>query len=304
MPSPSRRAFLTGHRPPTDPWTALCQRLDRLVTGSIYKLDAVNGHGQARLLAHALTDVHHARAVCADEGVQLAFGGGPAPLVDVSRPVLWVTPGSGLARCERLEPQGSRWFVQPGCTVAALQAAGFNGLQGVASDTTVADWLLSAPGARSQVPGVLGVSGLVYASVLLADGTSAGLGPFGERNTKPLQGWSLQQLVSSLFQLIWSPEAQTCRAQTCWPARYRLDALLPEPPEGINLSRLLLGSQGALGWLEWVVLDDAMVSQPAKVSTSLSVDSDPTVSVAARQLDRQIKQLFDPDGLFFEPDLF
>src|SRR3546814_8185519 len=85
---------------------------------------------------------------------------------------------------------------------------------------------------------------------MLADGSNISLGPFGENNKKPLQGARLQQLVPSLFQLAGGAEAQACQSGLRWPARYRLDALLPVPGQTVNLAHLLLGHGGDLGWIE------------------------------------------------------
>lgn len=317
MQSSSRRAFLTGQRPPRDPWAAFCHRLGRLVTGTVRMLDAVEGHGRARLVVQQLADLHHARALCAAEGVVMALDGLPTAHPACQEPVLYVLPGRDIARCERLEPGGTRWFVQPGCLVGELEALGFTALAGVPAHLTVAAWLSDPVSMGRLPPGRLQGCGLVYASVLLANGTSAGLGPFGERNTKPLQGMALQRLVSSLFQLAGSPEGQLCRQQPVWPARYRLDALTPAAStatgeqEGVNLARLLLGQAGELGWLEWVVLDTSLMdaavldtSMTAGIEngqvvegTHLAVAPEPDVQAAARQLDRRVKALFDPAGV-------
>src|SRR5690606_37286712 len=117
------------------------------------------------------------------------------------------------------------------------------------ADRTLCDW----------DTGLTGHSGVVYASVLLADGVLAGLGPFGEQNTKPLEGARLQKLVSSLFQVSASSEAQACYQERRWPARYRLDALRPGDGHTVNLAHLLLGHGGDLGWLEWLVLDEQLM---------------------------------------------
>ena len=41
--------------------------------------------------------------------------------------------------------------------------------------------------------------------------------------------------------------AQACRQEPHWAARYRLDALMPQPGRIVNLSHLLLGHGGDLG---------------------------------------------------------
>src|SRR5690606_3260300 len=132
---------------------------------------------------------------------------------------------------------------------------GFSQFADLPCHITVAAWLADRTLCDWDT-GETGCSGLVHASVLLADGTLASLGPFGEQNTKPLEGARLQNLVSSLFQVAAGSEAQACRHEPRWPARYRLDALFPVVGQTINLSHLLLGHGGDLGWVEWVVLDE------------------------------------------------
>src|SRR3546814_11417436 len=116
-------------------------------------------------------------------GVVLALEGVPHAARLNDQPVLWVEPGRDLGSCQRLEPGSSKWFVQPGCLLGELEAAGLAQFADLPCHITVAAWLADrtlcdwATGQTSQ-------SGLVHASVLLADGSHISLAPFGENNKK------------------------------------------------------------------------------------------------------------------------
>lgn len=295
--SSSRRLFLTAGRMPSHPWDAFCVRLQRACKGAFHTLASFEGFGRAELVASAVADVHHALALCREYGVVLAtdISGNRAALAKA--PVLWVRAGTGMARCEPMNDDAGRWFAQPGCTLGQLQSQGFGQFQGMEPTLVLADWLLGACHQRWP-SGATAQSGLVYASVLLPDGARAGLGPFGERNTKPLEGVRLQRLVSDLFTLISSPLGQTCRLQQQWPARYRLDALTPDGP-GINLAHLMLGSAAELAWVDWVVLEPrhAVLSTVGTRSHHTCLESSPEVTQAAADLSIQIKRLFDPQNI-------
>src|SRR5690554_377457 len=116
MESNPRRAFLTGRRQALTPWDAFCQRLQRTVAGSFFEFEPEEGQpGRAQLIPKQAADMQHARALCAEYGVQLALDGVPFAARLNDRPVLWVSPGQTMAGCQRLAPDSSKWFVQPGC---------------------------------------------------------------------------------------------------------------------------------------------------------------------------------------------
>ena len=298
MQSSSRRAFLTGRRSGQSPWEAFCQRVRRTVAGDFYEFEAHGDVLRARLVPKQPSDVHKARSLCAEYGVLLALDGVPQAARLEDQPVLWVEPGRDLGSCQRLEPNSSRWFVQPGCLLGELEAVGFHQFADLPCHITVAAWL--ADRTLCDWPaGSTADSGLVHASVLLADGTPASLGPFGVHNKKPLEGARLQQLVASLFQVAGSAEAQACRQNPRWPARYRLDALLPAEGQTVNLSHLLLGHGGDLGWVEWLVLDERLVqpqSEPAYAQRYTGARAEQNgVAAQASELDMRVKALFDQD---------
>lgn len=304
MQSTSRRAFLTGRRSAQSPWEAFGQRLRNTVEGTFYEFDAHEGVGRARLVPKQASDVHKARALCAEYGVLLALDGVPHAARLNDHPVLWVEPGRDLSLCQRLEPGGTKWFVQPGCLLGELEAAGFSQFAELPCHITVAAWLADRTLCDWPV-GETAASGLSHASVLLADGTLASLGPFGEHNKKPLEGARLQQLVAALFQAAAGADAQACQAGGLWPARYRLDALLPAAGQTVNLAHLLLGHGGDLGWVEWLVLDEQM-AQPqteppfARRYTSARA-GEAGLAAPAGDLDMRVKSLFDPDERFPYP---
>lgn len=293
--SSSRRLFLTGGRLPSHPWDAFCVRLQRACKGAVQRLEPFGGGGRARLLASALADVHHALSLCRQYGVQLALDMPGTAAHTHTGPVLWVHAGQQLDQSRPMGDAVGRWFVQPGCPVGVLANQGFLQFAGLPGHTTVAEWLMG-PNSGGWPSGATDGSGVVYASVLLADGTQAGLGPFGERNTKPLDGVRLRQLVSSLFQLLAGQAGQACRSQPHWPARYRLDALAPAGSGMINLAHLVLHSLGELAWVDWLVIEPRQAMQPLALAPEPGTDTG--LLAQADQLDRAVKQLFDPHGLF------
>lgn len=303
MESLSRRAFLMGRRSAPTPWESFCQRMRRTVMGSLFDFGLNNGVGSARLVPKNTEDVQHARALCAEYSVVLALDGVPHASQLGTRAVLWVEPGIDMAKCQRLEEGGTQWYVQPGCLLGQLEVAGLHQFADLPCHITVAAWL--ADRTLCDWPsGETFKSGLVHASVLLADGTRANLGPFGENNQKPLDSPSLRRSVSALHELASQAEAQACRQLTCWPARYRLDALLPCAGQTVNLSHLLLGHGGDLAWVEWLVINEQTQAQhhalaePDYLACKRAEDKS---WLAPADLDSRVKALFDPSGTLPHP---
>ena len=299
MQSTSRRAFLTGRRTAQNPWEAFCQRMRNAAEGAFYEFDTHDAPGSARLIPKHATDVHKARALCAEHGVLFCLDGVQHSARLDDQHVLWVEPGRDMSMCQQLEADSTRWFVQPGCLLGELEAVGFTQFAEMPCHITVAAWLADRVLCDWDT-GTTADSGLLYASVLLGDGSVASLGPFGEQNKKPLEGVRLQKLVPALFQVAASADAQACRAEQRWPARYRLDALLPAEGRTVNLAHLLLGHGGDLGWVEWLVLDQQQMKpqleRPYAERYSASRATDCGLAVAAGDLDAQLKHLFDEAG--------
>jgi len=305
MQSSSRRAFLTGRRAAQNPWEAFCRRMRRAVSGSFFDFGLEDGLGSARLTPKEMADVHRARALCVEYGVLLALDGVPHATRSFHQPVLWVDPGRDMAGCKRLSEGGSRWFVQPGCMLGELEANGLKQFSGLPYHLTVAAWLADRCSGDWD-SGATAESGLEHASVLFGDGGAVSLGPFGASDRTPLDSLSLQRLVSSLFEMAGQPEAQACRREKRWPARYRLDALLPAPEHTVNLSHLLLGHGGDLGWVQWVVLDERPAAEGSGGARDLPFaagrhDNDSETWLLAADLDARVKALFDPSGVFPHP---
>lgn len=296
MQSPSRRAFLVGRRPERSPWETFLMRLRRAAQGAVHEFSTEAG--SARLVPGHMQDVYHARSLCAEYGVTLALDGMPSSERLDESPVLWVEPGVAMSRCERLGPDDSRWFVQPGCMIGTLEQAGLPQFRDQPPHLTVAAWLADRQGCDWDC-GDTAASGLVHALVLLADGTQANLGAFGVDNHKPLDNARVQGMIPRLFELASAPAADRLRADGLWNGRYRLDALRPASGATINLAHLLLGHGGALGWVEWLVFDERD-GRPAERDYERRYGTRPGIDAADEETDLAVRALFDPDGVFPE----
>lgn len=296
MQSPSRRAFLTGRRPERSPWETFLARLRRAAQGTVY--DFSTEAGSARLVPVHMQDVYQARSLCVEHGVTLALDGIPSAARLDGGPVLWVEPGSAMARCERLGPDDPRWFVQSGCLIGDLEQAGLPQFRDQPPHLTVAAWLADRRGCDWDC-GDTAASGLAHAMVLLSDGTQANLGAFGVDNRKPLDNLRVQGMIPRLFELVSAPAAEALRDGALWNGRYRLDALRPAAGGTVNLAHLLLGHGGELGWVEWMVFD-GRAGRLAERAYDLRYGRRPGPGEAAAETDRAVRALFDPDGVFPE----
>lgn len=296
MESPSRRAFLTGRRTAQTPWEAFLGRLRRTVEGKVF--DFSTPGGSARLVPARMTDVYHARNLCAEHGIVLALDGVPNAARLDDKPVLWVEPGSAMARFDRMGEGDSRWFVQPGCLIGDLEAAGLGQFRDLPPHLTVAAWLADREWCDWDA-GHTADSGLVHAMVLLADGTQANLGAFDTDNQKPLDNIRLQQMIPRLFELVNGAGASQAGKGPTWDARYRLDALRPAGDAGINLAHLLLGHGGDLGWVEWVVLDERAPAPWQRPYVQRYFRRPPAPEAAT--LDASVKDLFDHSRVYPDP---
>jgi hypothetical protein len=278
----SRRAFLLGRPAPRTPWQVFCQRLRRACGGELQLIhgdasapsppsapsapSAPSTDPQGRWTPVLDEDVRQARALCAEYGVQLALVDTPVSVA--GRPVLWVDPAQ--LNCLAREPGPSpRWRAGPGVTLGALARAGLAQFAQAPPERMLAAWFAD----RGAAAGPLGgneLAGVHAADVLLADGVADTLGPFGAQGGQPLRSAALQRLVPKLFGLAASPEARWCREQSEWPAHYRLDALLPDDPEDLNLARLLHGHGGTLAWLESLVLQTPVSAVTSSVMSPVT----------------------------------
>ncbi len=349
----TRRAFLLGRRPPETPWAAFLRRLRRTCEGELRTLDTATAPaGAARWAPATAADVRVARELCVEYGVILALADTRGDVA--GRPCLWVEPrgldtlvglAPGLDACLDLAPahatpvtapghspatplaRPSRWRAGPGVTLAALARAGLARFATLPGEMTVAAWLASRA-CMDAAPGRACPPGLFSIDVLLADGAAETLGPFGAGAGLPLRSASGQALIPALYTLSTRADTAWCRAQADWPARYRLDALAPPPPAEANLAGLLAGHEGALGWVESVVLlsDGAAtvaascaigaaagtgagseggseavaeaLTEAATEAVTETVTETVTYTAQARALDAHVKDIFDPAGLY------
>ena len=305
---PGRRAFFLPGRALRDPWTQFCQRLSRLVAGKVED-ETAGSAGQpmhrARLVAGRAADVHHARALCAELGVVMADAHAGLS-ADAGQSWLWVD-ASRLSGVGAFDTRLGLLSVEAGCRIATLREAiagsGWMaaGMHSADPQQTLGHWLMTAD---QWLPGDCAASDVHAVDVLLADGSSEQLGSFGQAATRPL-GRALRALVSGLFETAASPVATAMRAQARWPGRYRLDALLPQTPQGLapvpNLAHLLLGSRGSLAWAERIHLRlrpehaaSRGKAEPQGGTSSYAVDQ--VVELAAVQrIDAYVKCRFDPE---------
>ncbi|MFJ1301009.1 hypothetical protein ACILG0_13665 [Pseudomonadota bacterium AL_CKDN230030165-1A_HGKHYDSX7] len=266
-----------GKRPPRSVWLTFIERLEAVATGPIETL----GEQRARLLAADATDARIARRLCAEYGIALALAGTAAARAAVG-PCLVVDP----ARLGAMREVQGRWRVAPGARVGGLAAAGLAQFQNEIPSLTVAAWLAQAGGWPT---GSTAASGLVSATVLLADGTVETLGAFGAAATQPLRSVRVQQLVPALFELLRSDAAQACLAQAAWMPRFRLDALSGRDGE-VNLAHLFLGHAGALAWVEELEFVTGTPPGPAAPGEADLAQ--------ARMLDERVRERFDPAACF------
>ncbi|HJD43488.1 MAG TPA: hypothetical protein H9906_00475 [Candidatus Paenalcaligenes intestinipullorum] len=303
QPSPSRRAFLSGRRSALSNWEQFVLALKARVQGELSS--DPNQEAQLHWQPVSAAEVHFALSLCRRFDIQCHTVGIAPPLNEPDMPTLWVDPSAGLNQVQALETEGPLWFVQPGCTMQQLVDVGLTAFAKLPAELTVAGWVLDR---RWQAwgNGHTRFSGVVHASLLMDDGTVSSLGPFGARNSKPLNTPRLRQLVPELFQLSVTSGNQACFLADTWRGRYRLDALQPALGSELNLAHLVLGSGGDLGWLEWLVIDERLLalSEPlglANVFDAKPVDADSALAVRWSELDAHIKQLFDPDYRFSFP---
>lgn len=273
--------------------------LQACAQGEVVDFGWHDGTGRASWTPEADADVAAVAAVCREHGVLLALGGldHASPQAEVS--VLWAEPQAGAEDCQAMPGAHGRWLVQPGCSVAQARQAGLTQFDARHDYLSVAAWLADRR-ICAWPAGQTALSGLVLASVLLADGSAAVLGPFGPDSRAALDTLFLQRTVPALFQLNAGAQAQACRQARQWPGRYRLDALAS--PQS-NLAHLLLGHGGDLAWVKWMVFEAAPLHEgtPGPFRAPEAQSGGDAVALDAAELDAGVKALFDPAGLFPHP---
>src|SRR5690625_1040551 len=297
MTSYSRRAFLLGRSSVSSPWVRFIERLQVDLPGQVQPIEQPDQEeplpvtaGQARFVPQHSSNMHVAFLLAQHYDIHLGLWNPDYQYdEDDGQQVLWLDP-SALRRCDKLGEQ-ERYYIEPGCTVAELVAAGLNQFAALPQELRFIDWL-SDPAYHHQQP--LVASGVQMASLVLADCSVACLGPFSEDSTMSLNTPTLRRLVPELFQLLETEVAQHCLQSPQWPAQFRLDALAAK--ENINLAYLALGQRQHLGWVEWVILD-ADHCKPARHQPKGQQESQ--MQVWADELDGTVQRLFDPGGRFF-----
>jgi len=275
----------------------------RSVAGDFLDFGLYEGKGSGRFTPSHGGDVRLAHALCREFGIVFALSGVNQADSLTGRSVLWIELDGSMAGCQTLPDDPEKWFVQPGTLLSELVDAGLTQFAEQPGYLTVAAWAADR-GLCSWAPGEAFRCGLLHASVLVADGSSAVLGPFGAANRLPLGTLTLQKLVPQLFALAADGPAARFAGLDRWPARYRLDALTPGAGRDVNLSHLLLGHGGDLGWIEWMVFEarPALPSADwATAYTSRPAAGDDNLWQQAAALDRRVKTLFDPAGVFPDP---
>lgn len=303
MESPSRRSFLTGRRQAQTPWEQFSRTMKRRIAGDFLDFGLYEGHGSGRLTPSQPSDINKAHALCKEYGVVLALSGVNQADSLTGQSVLWVELDGSLAGCQTLPDDDKKWFVRPGTLLSEMVDAGLTQFSDQPGYLTIAAWVADRS-ACGWAPGQAYRTGLLHASLLMADGTSAVLGPFGEANRQPLGTLTLQRLVPLLFALASGHPVTEFMQMEQWPARYRLDALKPGQGHDVNLAHLVLGHGGDLGWVEWLVFEAQPALETVDWSSAYtsrpSADNEP-LSQQASTLDRQVKALFDPQGVFPNP---
>jgi len=284
---PSRRAFLMAGRPRTDPWGRFFQRLARTVKGRTGDRSVSAGSpGLAWLRPASFTDIHHALALCAEFDVVFSL---ECIHSACSMPCLLIDP-SALHAITQLSDQTLE--VEAGVLVGDVRARfqQQSACPGASDDWTVAHWMATH---SSFPPASFQDSGLVSVEVLLADRTMETFGPFGATSQRAALSLKASRLVSDLFTWVSQPPVAGWRSLPSWPSRFRIDALLADPP---NLAHVLLGSGSRLAWPDRICLQ--AVPEPVTATVAQEVCLSAEEVQAARSLDERVKNRFDPLGRF------
>lgn len=295
MVSPnSRRAFLLGRRTPPTSWGAFCARLSRTCSGNVHWHKDPDRH-QAWLVPAREADVLHAHALCREYGVKIALAEASAEILSDGTPNLMIEAGAAWASLTQVGDCATLWRADAGCSMARVQALGVTSAQSADPALNVAQWLACAASARWPT-GQGMQSGIERVQIMLADGTVEVLGPFGADAVTPLRSLTVQKMVPRLFELAGSADAMLCAQAALWPARFRLDALMPAEGGEVNLAWLMTGHGGSLAWVQAVWFRTtpprSLVSQPSGSAEHVRI------AAVARELDRQLKACFDPLGVF------
>lgn len=274
--------------------TRFVARLRPQVQGelAVAALAAPAGTGEAdaaplagcRLAAGGPEDVSAALSLASETGMPVCFAsalpapGSPAALQMRRRCKMtgWLLIDSARqAGAGGFDAEQRRMVVAPGVRLVALNRFLFpHGLwlpieSGVACGATIAG-LAGRNTAALSVGGGAMVDHLQGIDARLADGTAQLFGPFGAASSISLRSARAGQLVSALFGIASTAQADI---QAHWPAGlrqpdgYALDCFHPRPARpytgdgSVNLAHLLAGSAGTLAWSDRLHL--RLVPRPA-----------------------------------------
>jgi FAD/FMN-containing dehydrogenase/Fe-S oxidoreductase len=261
--------------------SGLAKRMRREVRGDIYFDEASRGRYSTDasiyqimplgvVLPQTPLDLQIALDVARDEGVPvLPRGGGTSQCGQTVGEALVIDTSKYLRSVTTLDVEKQRAVVQPGLVLDQLNAQlKSKGLWFPVDVSTAAQCTLggmtgnNSCGSRSlhygnMVHNVLGID------AILADGTKAYFGTFGDKGDMSLSSRRLSDLVSQLFQISSSVESDI---QNVWPkvmrrvGGYNLDIFFPQSERpytsdgSLNLSHLLVGSEGTLATFESIHL--------------------------------------------------
>jgi FAD/FMN-containing dehydrogenase/Fe-S oxidoreductase len=279
-----RRAFITGGLEKSAGRSTLAARLRKEIQGDVYSDAAARGRYSTDASIYQVMPIAVA-VPRTDLDARIA--------IDIARdlkvPVL--PRGAGTSQCgqtvgEALVIDNSKYLrnildidleamtavVQPGLVLDHLNAAlKPHGVWFPVDVSTSAQCTIggmtgnNSCGSRSLYYGnmVHNVEGI---NALLADGTQAYFGRFGDSGDMLLSGARMNQLVPKLFQIAGSVEEEI---KTVWPkvmrrvGGYNLDIFFPQserpylpndPSELVNFAQLLVGSEGTLAYFESIKL--------------------------------------------------
>ena len=283
-PDPGRRAFLSGAAAKASQRSDLVMRLRREMQGEVFGDRASRGRYATDASIYQLfpvavavprsdLDVRIAIDVARDLGIPvLARGAGTSQCGQTVAEALVIDTTKYLRQVIRVDTENMMVEVQPGVVLDHLNAAlRHQGLWFPVDVSTSAQCTIggmtgnNSCGSRSLRYGnmVHNVEGI---SALLADGTRAYFGRFGDGGDMTLSGARMNTLVPALFSI-----AEGVRAEIGerWPkvlrrvGGYNLDLFHPQserpyldgaPPGMVNLAHLLVGSEGTLACFESVRL--------------------------------------------------
>ena len=232
-------------------------------------------------------DLTHAFALCREFGVQYLLAGAEVR-PDQGRGALWVSSQAPWATVVAVDAQQTRWRADAGSLLRTLQGVGITSVDDANPEQTIAQWVASRSSARWPT-GQCNLSDILQIQVLLADGTTEVFGPFGASAQSPLKSLATQRIIPKLFELAHSGAVGESASDELWPLRVRLDALRPAAPLEPNLAWLFLGHGGSLGWVQtvWFSVSDGKSHIPAN-----------ELAPKLTEIDRDVKQILDPSGVF------